>query len=45
MIRGPGDVRNLVRVTAYDLAVPGRIMEVGEYDLGSGGLIRVILDF
>lgn len=45
LIQNPGDVPNHVRVTAYDLAVPGRIMEVGEYDLGSGGLIRVILDF
>lgn len=45
LIQNPGDVPNHVRVTAYDLAVPGRIMEVGEYDLGSGGLVRVILDF
>lgn len=45
LIHNPGDVPNHVRVTAYDLAVPGRILEVGEYDIGSGGLIRVILDF
>ena len=45
LIQNPGDTPNNVRVTAYDLAVPGRILEVGEYDIDSGGLIRVILDF
>ncbi|WP_448871276.1 hypothetical protein [Desulfobulbus propionicus] len=45
LIQNPGDVPNHVRVTAYDLAVPGRILEVGEYDIGTGGLIRVLVDF
>ena len=45
LIQNPGDVPNHVRVTAYDLAVPDRILEIGEYDIRSGGLIRVILDF
>lgn len=45
LIQNPGDMPNHVRVTAYDMAAPGRILEVGEYDIGSGGLIRVILDF
>ena len=45
LIHNPGDVPNHVRVTAYDMANPGRILEVGEYDIGTGGLIRVILDF
>jgi hypothetical protein len=38
-------VLNHVRVTAYDLAVLGRILQVGEYDMGFDGLICVILDF
>lgn len=45
LIQNPGDMPNHVRVTAYDEGVPGRILEVGEYDIASGGLIRVILDF
>ena len=45
LIQNPGDTPNNVRVTAYDLAVPGRILEVGEYEIDSGWLIRVILDF
>jgi hypothetical protein len=45
LIENPGHGSNHVRVTAYDPAAPGRILEVGEYDIGSGGLIRIIVDF
>lgn len=43
LIAHPPELGNRVHVTAYEPRVPGRVIAIGEFDIGSGALIRVVL--
>jgi hypothetical protein len=44
LIRHPHDNRDHVHVVAYDDQVPGRILAIGEFRIGSGVFVRVVVD-
>lgn len=44
LMRHPADRPDHVHVTVYDPYDPGRVQVVGEFEIGSGVFIRVVLD-
>lgn len=43
-IRHPADRPDHVHVVVYEPERPGSVYAVGEFEIGSGGLVRVVLD-
>lgn len=44
LMRHPGDDEEHVHIVVYDDYRPGSIRAVGEFDIGSGAFVRVVLD-
>ena len=45
VIQHPEDDQDHVHVTAYEIENPGNIIAVGEFEIGTGLFVRVILDY
>lgn len=43
LIQHPADLEDRVHVTVYDPDHPGAVLVVGEFDVGSGAFVRIVL--